>query len=265
MKCYYQDSAITIYHGDCLETMASLGSVDVTITDPPYSEHVHAKSRAGARGAGRELKGTEKGRSSNAPSNFSRAVDFGFAALSPELRRASAEKIAGMTNRWALVFSDVESSHLWRTDLESFALDYVRTGAWIKIGATPQFTGDRPAVGFEAITITHSPGKKRWNGGGSHAVWPVPIALDRGGTSPRNHPTEKPLALMTKLVSLFSDPGEVICDPFMGSGTTLRAAKDLGRRAIGIETVEKYCEIAARRCAQGVLSLERTTEGESNP
>jgi site-specific DNA-methyltransferase (adenine-specific) len=65
--------------------------------------------------------------------------------------------------------------------------------------------------------------------------------------------TEKPIELMRELVSLFTDPGELILDPFMGSGTTLRAAKDLGRRAIGIELEEKYCEIAVQRLAQEVL------------
>jgi DNA modification methylase len=67
------------------------------------------------------------------------------------------------------------------------------------------------------------------------------------------HPSPKPYLVMRWLVARLSDEGQTILDPFMGSGTTLRAAKDLGRYAIGIEIKEKYCEIAAKRMAQGVL------------
>jgi site-specific DNA-methyltransferase (adenine-specific) len=81
---------------------------------------------------------------------------------------------------------------------------------------------------------------------GSVWRWPVP-------KTDRKHPAQKPLGMMRELVSISSRPDAVILDPFMGSGTTLRAAKDLGRRAIGIEIEEKYCEIAANRLAQGVL------------
>ena len=69
----------------------------------------------------------------------------------------------------------------------------------------------------------------------------------------RVHPTEKPLDLMLHLVS--TCPPGVVADPFMGSGTTLRAAKDLGRNAIGVELSERYCEIAAKRMAQEVLDF----------
>ena len=69
------------------------------------------------------------------------------------------------------------------------------------------------------------------------------------------HPCPKPLQFARILISRLAKPGEVICDPFMGSGTTLRAAKDIGHRAIGIELEEKYCEIAAKRLAQGALDL----------
>lgn len=71
----------------------------------------------------------------------------------------------------------------------------------------------------------------------------------------RLHPNEKPLDLPLHFIRLTTEAGGMILDPFMGSGTTLRAAKDLGRRAIGIELEEKYCEIAARRMGQEVLPL----------
>jgi site-specific DNA-methyltransferase (adenine-specific) len=71
----------------------------------------------------------------------------------------------------------------------------------------------------------------------------------------RWHQNEKPLALVKHFVNLHSFPGDTVLDPFMGSGTTLRAAKDLGRKAIGIEIEEKYCEIAAKRMAQEVMEL----------
>ena len=75
---------------------------------------------------------------------------------------------------------------------------------------------------------------------------------------PNGHQTQKPLRLMTQLVALFTDPDEVILDPFMGSGTTLRAAKDLGRKAICIEIEEKYCDLAARRMNQMVFNFRRS-------
>jgi site-specific DNA-methyltransferase (adenine-specific) len=71
----------------------------------------------------------------------------------------------------------------------------------------------------------------------------------------KDHPCPKPLAWMTWLVGLASLPDEMVVDPFMGSGTTLFAAKSLGRKSIGIEIEERYCEIAAQRCSQEVLGL----------
>lgn len=248
-KPYFQDSHVTLYHGDCREILPHLAPVDHVITDPPYSEHVHGKSRRGGKSAP-ALDGSGR----YCPSSFSRVKEFGFESLSPDLRAFCAKEFARLVARWVLVFSDVEMCHEWRADLVS--LDYVRTGAWIKIGATPQFSGDRPAAGFEAVTICHRHGRKRWNGGGAHAIWSEPIVLNRGGNDPRLHTTQKPIHLMTRLVGLFTDPGETILDPFMGSGTTLRAAKDMGRRAIGIERDEKYCEAAAKRMGQEVLNLD---------
>jgi 16S rRNA G966 N2-methylase RsmD len=75
------------------------------------------------------------------------------------------------------------------------------------------------------------------------------VMIDGG----RVHPTQKPEALMRWCMGFFPDAG--VLDPFMGSGTTLRAAKDLGRKAIGIEIEERYCEIAAKRLAQEVFDF----------
>lgn len=250
MTPYYQDDAVTLYHGDCREVLASLESVDHVITDPPYSDYMHAKSRQGCR----PLSGSVSGGLYDAPANFNRVKEFGFESLTGELRRDVAVNIERLCKRWALVFSDVESSHFWRNDLTETGMDYCRTGAWIKINATPQFTGDRPAAGFESITICHAKGRKKWNGGGTHAVWSHAIVLNRSGKDPRLHTTQKPEPLMLELVSLFTDAGETILDPFMGSGTTLAAAKRLGRKAIGVEMQERYCEIAACRISQGTLA-----------
>ncbi len=70
----------------------------------------------------------------------------------------------------------------------------------------------------------------------------------------KQHPTQKPCALMRWCIGFFPD-AQTVLDPFMGSGTTLRAAKDLGRKAIGIEISEEYCEIASKRMSQEVLAI----------
>lgn len=221
--------------GDCMSGLAAFeGAFGVTITDPPYSEHVHSCS----------MRGASKWRG---PIALER--DLGFDALTDDVREAVADEIARLTARWALVFSDTESDHLWRASFERAGMEYVRTAFWHKLTGTPQFTGDRPAVACEAITICHQRGRKRWNGGGKQGLYAFQTAMDRPGRheDPRVHTTQKPLALMEALVRDFTDPGELICDPFAGSGTTGVACKRLGRRFIGWERDPKYHAIAERR------------------
>lgn len=224
-----------LINADCLgsDGMPSLlaRSVDVVISDPPYSEHVHSKS----------MRATVNVVSKRAPKPGDRIAeprDLGFAPLTQDVMEAAADQFERLARRWVLVFCDVESSHLWAGALRSAGLQYIRTMAWQKLGAAPQFTGDRPGTAFEAIVVAHRPGKKQWNGGGKLGWYAVPTAQDRGdhpGLDERMHTAQKPAALMEALARDFTNPGETILDAFAGSGTTLLAALRLGRHSIGYE------------------------------
>jgi len=243
VKPYYQDSLVTIYHGDCREVLPELGPVDHALTDPPYSRDVYLRA---------QCRNSKKGSGTPARmgASLSKMAAGAIGSVNDLVVPVSSE-LGRIVGRWCLVFSDVEFCGEWRSNLESSGLKYIRTGAWIKTDPMPQMTGDRPAVGFEPCTIAHRPKvKMRWNGGGRAGTWTHGTV--KGSERP-NHPCPKPLPLMIELVHLFTNPGELIVDPFMGSGTTLRAAKDLGRRCIGIELDEKFCELAAKRMHQEVL------------
>ena len=82
-------------------------------------------------------------------------------------------------------------------------------------------------------------------------IWNFPIAQGYAG----KHPCEKPISMMEHIIETSTNPGDTILDPFAGSGSTLRAAKNLGRHAIGVELEERYCEIIAQRLAQETLGI----------
>ena len=266
-KPYYEDEAVTLYHGDCLDVLPTLEvmSVGHTISDPPYSRDVYLrlsqpKTKDGSGTPGRlsvPLKGADGRKIHNIEHGALARMAAGDIGHIDDILRSVAGQIARVTKRWAIVFSDVESTHLWRSALMangpmvagSFAwggMRYIRTGAWVKPDAMPQMTGDRPGTGFEACTITHGSwiSPMKWSGGGSLAVW---THFTSKGEARPDHPCPKPLGLMVELVTLFTDEGETILDPFAGSGTTGVAAKLNGRKAILIEKSEAYCEVAAKR------------------
>jgi DNA modification methylase len=240
-----------VYTADCREVFALPDlEFDHLITDPPYSRRVHSRAMAFARNAP-----LDNGKGKRFACSYARRVDFGFEHLSPELRWATA-RIATRAKRWSLAFSDTESSHLWRRAFEAVGLEYTRTLFWDKLGSTPQFTGDRPAVAYEAMTLAeprsesmtlvHPKGRRRWNGGGKRGVYSVPISANRAGhRDERRHPTKKPLDLMMALVEDLTEPGETIFDPFCGEGTTGVAALRLGRRFIGVDGNPKWAEMTA--------------------
>ena len=129
----------------------------------------------------------------------------------------------------------------------------VRLGIWRKRNGAPQFTGDRPGTGWEAVAICHRPGKKRWNGGGRHGFWDVPKVNFAG------HPTSKPVALYEAFASDFTEAGSTILDPFMGSGTTGVACVKTGRKFIGIELDRGYFDIAVKRIEKALKERDEST------
>ena len=229
----------TLYLGDCISVMREIGFVDHVITDPPYARNIYKKMRNPDSAGGNRRHVIKNGDClSQMKADAIGSID---ALLEP-----SAQEFGRLVQRWCIVFSDIETCHLWRQALTGNFLRYVRTGAWIKPDAMPQMTGDRPGVGFEPCTIAHAKGAMRWNGGGYPAVWTHNICrVDRP-----DHPCPKPLPLMRELVEQFTDYYEIVLDPFMGSGTTGVACAKTGRRFIGCEINEKFFDIACKRIEQ---------------
>lgn len=222
-----------ILHGDCREVLPTLGQVDHVISDPPFEAAAHTK--------GRRLNGATL-------DDGSRAVleaPLSFPAITQVERMEVSAEIARLTKRWAIVFSQVEAVMEWQRALTTTnELAARRIGVWVKPDAMPQFSGDRPGMGYESIVFAHRKGRSKWNGGGRVAVFTHNKNTPGGA---HHHETQKPLPLMLELVELFTDPDDLVLDPFCGSGTTGVACLRLGRRFIGIERDEKYAAVARER------------------
>lgn len=234
MKPYFEDAqaGIVIYHGRCEELLPNL-KCSVTITDPPYSDRTH--------------KGARTNKSEHATGKFRQggAKLVKFDCLNDEEFEDAVHLMLRATNRWVVMTCDHRHAALcfdWP--------EFIRLGAWAKRAPMPQITGDRPGSGHESVLILHNPGRKFWNGGGRPALWTHTVEKQSAFM-----PTQKPLPLIQNFVTDFTVAGETVCDPFAGSGTTLLACKNLGRRAIGIECDEARCEIAASRLAQQVMAF----------
>lgn len=238
MTPYYDQDGITIYHGRCEDVLPALPEEGfrLVLTDPPYSEVTHAgavsRNSAATIATGRLVTGST----------------LTFDRIDADDLLAVFAQVARVASGWVVSFMDWR--HIYRIEREPPpGLRFVRFGIWDKTNGAPQFTGDRPAAGWEGVAILHKlGGRMTWNGGGHRAVWSGP--KDNGA-----HETQKPLWLTGKLVSLFSNKGDAVLDPFMGSGRVLQAAKLNGCRAVGIEREEKWCELAASRMEQGVLNF----------
>lgn len=227
----------TLHVGDCFSELSKLpdDSVDVVITDPPYEPETHTSERRVARAGGRL-----------------EVEPISFPPITEAERVEASRQMARLARRWILVFCQIEGAMKWRAALEAAGAVYKRTCIWVKPDGKPQYSGDRPGTGYEGIVACHAPGRSMWNGGGAHGVYVV----SRGGEPRTGHQTQKPLALMETLVRLFSNHGELILDPYAGSGSTGVAAIRLGRRFLGWERDAAYAEIARKRLAGAHEQLE---------
>jgi DNA modification methylase len=244
VKPYYQDAAVTLYHGDCRVLLGPMGGVDHVITDPPFEAEAHTLQRRIQH---------EK----DSAAEYGRVVvvePLEFPPITAAERAFAASAFHCLARRWVLVFCQIEGAPLWRASGETAGLVYKRTCLWVKRDGMPQYSGDRPGMGYETFVAMHKPGRSRWNGGGKHGVYDVPKGAD-GALGSNEHPTQKPEKLMLQIVADFTDAGETILDAYCGSGTTLVAAKRLGRKAIGIEMNERFCEVAAKRLRQSALDM----------
>lgn len=238
---YYSDAHVTIYHGDALDILPTLSGIGAVITDPPYS-------------SGGAFRGDRMA------SVVDKYVYTGTLAYRPDFAGDSRDQRSFLA--WAMLWLNAaRSASLPGAVVASFIdwrqlptmSDAVQAGGWTWRGVAVWSKGfGRPSPGG-------------FSNAAEYVVWGTNGPRDGRETYPpgvfqcsveadRDHIAQKPLDVM-RWVLRIATPGSLVVDPFMGSGTTLVAAKDAGCRAIGIEVDERYCEVAANRCRQEVLGL----------
>ena len=170
--------------------------------------------------------------------------DLGFDGVNAE-RKDIAARCVEVSSGWVILFTLAEGVRAWRDDLQKCGAKWDTTCFWVKPDSSPRFNGQGPARGAECfVTCWAGKGHRSWNSGGKRGVYTHCV---NGPKRHGEHPTEKPLSLMTEILTDFTNFGDVVLDPFMGSGTTLVACAKLGRKGIGIELDPDYFEIACRR------------------
>jgi len=224
MKPYYSESGITIYHGDCREILPTLPKVDLVLTDPPYGLGIDKALFKAAD--------TQYGRAAAPKRNYG-STDWDKKPgneIFEIIRAHSTHQIIFGGNYFTDILPPSKCWVTWdKKLLDQCSNDFADCElAWCSF--------DKPARMIRFM-------------------WSGMLQNNMKEKEERLHPTQKPVPVIQKLLEWFSLGSDVVLDPFMGSGTTLRAAKDLGRKAIGIEIEEKYCEIAVKRLAQEVLPI----------
>jgi site-specific DNA-methyltransferase (adenine-specific) len=241
---YYADDLITLYHGDAFEVMDSMSdqSVDAVLTDPPYDERTHQFARSNS------TQNSVSGRGSRVLSGGSTVRFEGF---THDVQIDLFATLGRLTRRWVVSHVATDTAFRFEVDGPPPGLRMMRVGAWVKTNPMPMISADRPGMGWEAmIYLLRDDVKPSWNGGGRAGNFVLPTQQGTG------HPTAKPLTIAEKWVEWFTEPGDLIFDPFAGTGPVLRAAKSAGRRVIACENSERWCEFIANRLTDTVRSAE---------
>ena len=224
MTPYYEHGGITIYHADCRDLMGQLSGV--VMTDPPYNIDYHYS-------AGGDKRSDEE---------YDALLSIGLRPPSvvvcyPEIAFRVVLLLKLAPSRAAAWVYPANTQHNWRVV------------AWFGLNGYPERVGQpykNPTDKRVAELIAAGSMARGYD-------WREIPQVKNVSQEKTDHPCQNPLEVMTWM--LMSTDAEIIIDPFMGSGSTLVAAKNLGRTAIGIELEERYCEIAAKRLEQETLPL----------
>ena len=253
MKPYYDEGGVTIYHGDCREVLPTLSGIALTVTSPPYNTLASI-----AKGKPSGIWAQRGGGAGFVESVVSNGYPDDLDELEYQRQQIEiVELIAAACKPDASLFYNHKVR--WREGVHLFPVQWLQTDKWQirqeiiwSRNGSMMFNARMFAVSDERILwLIKRNAAWKWNQSsvGYLSVWSIRHEENKP------HPVAYPVDIPIRCIEATTDPGDLVLDPFMGSGTTLVAARQLGRRAIGIEIEERYCEIAAKRLAQHALPL----------
>jgi len=248
MKPYYEHAGITIYHGEALRVMSETptASVGAVITDPPYSSGGQFRSDRANATTNAKYSRREVGLPDFSGDNRDQRAFLAWCGIWMGEALRVCEPSAPL-----FAFTDWRQLPTMTDAVQVGGWNWQGLFVWDKMVGRPQ--KNRPTQSLEYVVYGVSGQVRQGEGDPFVCLPPIIRAKSPTGTE-REHVTQKPVDVIQYLIPL-AKPNTVILDPFMGSGTALVAAQNLGRRAIGIELEERYCEIAAERLSQEVLRL----------